>query len=87
MYAQQNCKQHEATGMIVCANCHLQSRPIDVRAPHDVLPDTIFKMTVEIPAKFEQRKQLNATGVKVDMNVGAVVVLPEDWKLAPRDRL
>jgi apocytochrome f len=55
--------------------------------PHEVLPDTIFKIKVDLPLKYDIRRQLNADGEKVELNAGAVVVLPEGWKLAPRDRL
>jgi hypothetical protein len=51
-----------------------------VRASHDVLPDKIFGMTVEFPAKLVKRRQLNATGVKVDTNVGAVSASEDDLR-------
>ena len=45
IFAQQNyANPREYTGKIVCANCHLASKPIEVRLPQAVLPDTIFKM-------------------------------------------
>eukprot|EP00448_Togula_jolla_P003863 CAMPEP_0170596260 /NCGR_PEP_ID=MMETSP0224-20130122/15014_1 /TAXON_ID=285029 /ORGANISM="Togula jolla, Strain CCCM 725" /LENGTH=439 /DNA_ID=CAMNT_0010920523 /DNA_START=55 /DNA_END=1370 /DNA_ORIENTATION=- len=88
IFAQQNFKEPiEANGRIACANCHLQSRPIDVRLPHTVLPDTIFKIMIEVPSKWESRKQLLATGEKGDMNVGAIAILPDGFQLAPKDRL
>jgi apocytochrome f len=88
IFAQQNYAQpREATGKIACANCHLKYKPIDVKLPHDVLPDTIFKATIEIPAKYEKRMQPIASGDKAAMNVGAIAVFPEGWKLAPKDRL
>merc|ERR1712151_279731 len=55
--------------------------------PSEVLPDTIFKATIEIPAKYEKRYQPIADGSKAKMNVGAIAVLPEGWKLAPKNRL
>jgi len=88
IFAQQNYKNpREGNGKIVCANCHLNKKSISVKMPHEVLPDTIFKVGINIPAKYDIRKQLAADGTKADMNVGAVVVLPEGFKLAPRDRL
>jgi len=62
-------------------------KEINLRLPHEVLPDTIFKIKVDLPLKYEKRRQLNADGEKVELNAGAIVVLPEGWKLAPRDRL
>jgi len=58
-----------------------------VRLPQEVLPDTIFKATVEVPAKYAKRMQPIADGSKAQMNIGAIAILPEGWKLAPKDRL
>ena len=71
----------------MCANCHLASKPIEVRLPQAVLPDIIFKMEVEVPAKYAKRRQPLADGSKGPMNIGAIAVMPEGWKLAPKDRL
>merc|ERR1712137_569980 len=88
IFAQQNYKNpREANGKIACANCHLQSKGIDVRIPHEVLPDTIFKASIEVPAKYEKREQPIADGSKGPMNVGAIAIMPEGFKLAPKDRL
>ncbi|CAE6914960.1 petA [Symbiodinium natans] len=88
IFAQQNyANPREYTGKIVCANCHLASKPIEVRIPQAVLPDTIFKTEVEIPAKYAKRRQPIADGSKGPMNIGAIAVMPEGWKLAPKDRL
>jgi len=88
IFAQQNYENpREPTGKLACANCHLAGKNIDVRMPHEVLPDTIFKATIEIPAKYKKRMQPIASGEKATMNVGAIAVLPEGWKLAPKNRL
>jgi len=88
IFAQQNYENpREPTGKLACANCHLAGKNIDVRMPHEVLPDTIFKATIEIPAKYKKRMQPIASGDKATMNVGAIAVLPEGWKLAPKKRL
>lgn len=48
--AQQNYENpREATGRIVCANCHLAKKPVDIEAPQSVLPDTVFEAIVKIP--------------------------------------
>ncbi|KAG6493138.1 hypothetical protein ZIOFF_048115 [Zingiber officinale] len=36
----------EATGRIVCANCHLANKPVDIEVPQAVLPDTVFEAVV-----------------------------------------
>jgi len=88
IFAQQNYKEpRDATGKIACANCHLASKSIDVKLPMEVLPDTIFKATIEIPAKYGKRMQPIADGSKAPMNVGAIAVMPEGWKLPPKERL
>jgi apocytochrome f len=88
IFAQQNYKDPVApTGRIVCANCHLQMKPLVVANPHTVYPDTIFKIKIDIPAKYDKRMQPLPDGSKGPMNVGAIAVLPEGWKIAPRDRL
>lgn len=34
----------EATGRIVCANCHLAQKPTEIEVPQAVLPDTVLKL-------------------------------------------
>ncbi|KAG9438664.1 hypothetical protein H6P81_021384 [Aristolochia fimbriata] len=76
----------EATGRIVCANCHLANKPVDIEVPQAVLPDTVFEAVVRIPYD-KQLKQVLANGKKGSLNVGAVLILPEGFELAPSDRL
>jgi apocytochrome f len=76
----------EATGRIVCANCHLAQKTTEVEVPQAVLPDTVFETVVSIPYD-RANKQISASGTKSGLNVGAVVILPEGFKLAPKDRL
>ena len=33
----------EATGRLVCANCHLAQKPTEIEVPQAVLPDTVFE--------------------------------------------
>nr|YP_009690847.1 cytochrome f [Oleandra articulata]QEG57627.1 cytochrome f [Oleandra articulata] len=85
--AQQNYENpREATGRIVCANCHLAKKPVDIEAPQSVLPDTVFEAIVKIPYD-TQIKQVLANGKKGGLNVGAVLILPEGFKLAPPNRI
>ncbi len=86
-WAQQNYDSpREATGRIVCANCHLGSMPTEIEVPQSVLPDTVFKAVVKIPYSLET-KQVLANGETGGLNVGAVLMLPEGFKLAPEDRI
>lgn len=87
IFAQQNYKNpREANGRIVCANCHLAQKPIDIKVPQTILPDTVFEAVIEIPYD-QQLKQVLGNGKKGDLNVGAVLILPEGFKLAPKDRI
>lgn len=82
-FAQQGYENpREATGRIVCANCHLANKPVDIEVPQAVLPDTVFEAVVRIPYDM-QLKQVLANG-KRGLNVGAVLILPEGFELAPR---
>ncbi|MFL0773643.1 MAG: apocytochrome f, partial [Prochlorococcus sp.] len=46
-WAQQNYENpREATGKIVCANCHLANKLTQAEVPHEVLPDSVFKAVV-----------------------------------------
>ncbi|TVQ18191.1 MAG: apocytochrome f [Leptolyngbya sp. DLM2.Bin15] len=86
-WAQQNYESpREATGRIVCANCHLGAKPTELEVPQSVLPDTVFKAVVKIPYD-TNAQQVLATGDKGGLNVGAVLVLPEGFTIAPSDRI
>lgn len=86
-WAQQNYESpREATGRIVCANCHLAAKPTQVEIPQAVLPDTVFKAVVKIPYDTSVQ-QVQANGEKGPLNVGAVLMLPPGFKIAPEDRI
>ena len=76
----------EATGRIVCANCHLAQKPVEVEVPQAVLPDTVFEAVVSVPYDLSV-KQITGSGTKGGLNVGAVLILPEGFKLAPKERI
>nr|YP_009922677.1 cytochrome f [Wiesnerella denudata]QNA49838.1 cytochrome f [Wiesnerella denudata] len=87
IYAQQGYENpREATGRIVCANCHLAKKAVDIEVPQSVLPNTVFEAVVKIPYDM-QIKQVLANGKKGSLNVGAVLILPEGFELAPSDRI
>ena len=86
-WAQQNyASPREATGKIVCANCHLAKKATRVEVPQAVFPDTVFKAVVEIPYDTSVQ-QIAGDGSATGLNVGAVVMLPDGFTLAPQDRL
>jgi len=86
-WAQQNyATPREATGKLVCANCHLAKKATRVEVPQAVFPDTVFKAEVQIPYDASV-KQVSGDGSPTGLNVGAVVMLPEGFTLAPPERL
>tara|TARA_Y100000589_G_scaffold228923_1_gene216326 strand:- start:1040 stop:2017 length:978 start_codon:yes stop_codon:yes gene_type:complete len=85
-WAQQNYESpREATGKIVCANCHLAQMPTIAEVPQSVGADSVFKAVVKIPYK-NDLKEIGADGTEVPLQVGAVVMLPDGFKLAPQER-
>ena len=87
IYAQQGyANPREATGRIVCANCHLAQKAVDIEVPQAVLPDSVFEAVVKIPYDM-QIKQVLGNGKKGPLNVGAVLILPEGFQIAPADRI
>ncbi|WP_416670915.1 cytochrome f [Egbenema bharatensis] len=86
-WAQQNYESpREATGRIVCANCHLAQKPVEIEVPQAVLPDSVFKAVVKIPYD-TNLQQVQSTGDKGPLNVGAVLMLPDGFTIAPEDRI
>lgn len=87
IYAQQAyANPREANGRIVCANCHLAQKAVEIETPQSVLPNSVFEASVKIPYN-DGTKQVLASGDKGGLNVGAVVILPEGFKLAPKDKV
>ena len=87
IFAQQNYKNpREANGRIVCANCHLAQKPVELEVPQAVLPDSVFEAVVKIPYD-TQIKQVLGNGKKGDLNVGAVLMLPDGFEIAPPERI
>ena len=87
IFAQQNYENpREANGRIVCANCHLAQKPVEFKVPQAILPDTVFEALVKIPYD-QQIQQVLGNGKKGPLNVGAVLILPEGFQLAPKNRI
>ncbi len=84
-WAQQNYENpREATGKIVCANCHLAHMTTQAEVPQSVRANSVFKTVVKIPYK-NGTTEIGADGSNVPLQVGAVVMLPDGFKLAPQD--
>jgi apocytochrome f len=87
IFAQQNYENpREANGRIVCANCHLAQKSVELEVPQAVFPDTVFEAVVKIPYD-KQVQQVLGNGKKGDLNVGMVLILPDGFELAPADRV
>lgn len=83
IYAQQSyTNPRAANGRLACANCHLAEKPIQIESPKAVLPNKVFEAAVKIPYP-QDAKQILGNGQLSGLNVGAVVILPEGFKLAP----
>ena len=87
VFAQQNYSNpRAANGKLACANCHLNQKAIEIEAPQAVLPNSVFE--VEIKAPYDVTKQqLGANGKPADLNVGGILILPEGFKLAPKNQI
>ena len=59
--------------------------PTIAEVPQSVGADSVFKAIVKIPYK-NDLKEVGADGSDVPLQVGAVVMLPEGFKLAPQER-
>nr|YP_009391867.1 Apocytochrome f [Acrosorium ciliolatum]ARW60011.1 Apocytochrome f [Acrosorium ciliolatum] len=87
IYAQQGYENpREATGRIVCANCHLAQKTVSIEVPKAILPNTVFEATVTVPYNINS-KQILANGSNGSLNTGAILILPEGFKLAPTNLL
>ncbi|CAM9095930.1 unnamed protein product [Ectocarpus sp. 8 AP-2014] len=85
IYAQQGyTNPRAANGRIACANCHLAEKPVQIESPKAVLPNKVFEAAVKIPYS-KDAKQILGNGQLSGLNVGAVVILPEGFKLAPNN--
>jgi len=87
IYAQQAyANPREANGRIACANCHLAQKPVEIETPQAVLPNSVFEAIVKIPYD-TNTKQILSGGTKGGLNVGAVVILPNGFRLAAPNQI
>lgn len=87
VFAQQNYSNpRAANGKLACANCHLNQKAIEIEAPQAVLPNSVFEVAIKAPYDVTQQ-QLGANGKKADLNVGGILILPNGFKLAPKNQI
>ena len=87
VFAQQNYSNpRAANGKLACANCHLNQKAIEVEAPQAVLPNSVFEVEIKVPYD-TSLQQIGANGKKADLNVGGILILPEGFKLAPKNQI
>jgi apocytochrome f len=74
----------ENTGRLVCSNCHINQGLVELDVQETVLAGTLFEATVFIPCE-QGLVQLTGEGTYGPINLGAVIVLPEGFTLAPKE--
>jgi apocytochrome f len=87
VFAQQNYSNpRAANGKLACANCHLNQKAIEIEAPQAVLPNSVFEIAIKAPYDVN-KQQLGANGKLADLNVGGILILPNGFKLAPKNQI
>jgi apocytochrome f len=87
VFAQQNYSNpRAANGKLACANCHLNQKGIEIEAPQAVLPNSVFEIAIKAPYDVN-KQQLGANGKLADLNVGGILILPNGFKLAPKNQI
>ena len=87
VFAQQNYSNpRAANGKLACANCHLNQKAIEIEAPQAVLPNSVFEVAIKVPYDVN-KQQIGANGKSADLNVGGILILPNGFKLAPKNQI
>jgi apocytochrome f len=87
VFAQQNYSNpRAANGKLACANCHLNQKAIEIEAPQAVLPNSVFEVEIKVPYD-TTKKQIGANGKDANLNVGGILILPNGFKLAPKNQI
>lgn len=87
IYAQQIYENpREANGRIVCANCHLGQGSLEAEVQKTVLPNSVFESILKIKS-LDSKQQILENGKKASLNIGAIMILPENFRLAPSNLL
>jgi apocytochrome f len=87
VFAQQNYSNpRAANGKLACANCHLNQKAVEIEAPQAVLPNSVFEVEIKVPYDVT-KQQIGANGKPADLNVGGILILPNGFKLAPKNQI
>ena len=73
----------QANGRLACANCHLAEKSIQIESPKAVLPNKVFEAAAVKICYPQDAKRILGNGQLSGLNVGAVVIIPEGFKLVP----
>jgi len=85
IYAQQAYENpREPNGKIVCANCHLAKKPMELELPAAILPNSVFEAILRVSVD-STKKQILESGKRGALNIGAILIMPEGFKLAPKN--
>jgi len=71
----------EESGRIVCANCHLATKPVSLKAPQSILPSQIFTVEANIPIEPNTKQVLRNRNLG-NLNARRVLILPDRFKIA-----
>lgn len=79
-------KARDSAGKIVCANCHLGKKPVDVEYPSSVMAGEVFSMKIHVPLDLKIQ-QVGGDGSPAPLQIGAYIELPKGFKLADEKEL
>ncbi len=71
----------DASGRIVCANCHLGKQETEVELPQTILPGQVFEAKIKVPYD-AKAQQVGADGSKGPLQVGGILIMPKGFRLA-----
>ena len=74
----------ENTGRLVCSNCHINQGLVELDVQETVLAGTLFETTIFVPCE-QELIQLTKEETYGLINLGAVIVLPESFVIAPKE--
>ncbi|AGY56559.1 apocytochrome f [Gloeobacter kilaueensis] len=72
----------DASGKIVCSNCHLGLKQTEVEFPQSVEPGQVFNLKVKVPWD-PKVQEVGADGSPAVVQLGAYIQLPKGFNLAP----
>jgi apocytochrome f len=71
----------DASGRIVCANCHLGVKDTEVELPQTILPGQVFEAKIKVPYD-NKAQEVYADGSKGPLQVGGILIMPKGFRLA-----